>query len=215
MVVQQIGGALLPSDTSCGTTTEGDRAGVCLPSGAAMQTASSSHRRGPFIKRRVLRCSARTWVELEDCFRDIGYGVRKSTDCDQGHRLIALVVYFPHRIWIEGWLPVHEELVLMVAMRKLQPDNPAAVRHPRHRMGSRLPPVKVTNEAHTLGLRRAAEEVHEVQGAARCFTVGRCCRPCIEKPGVHSAVQVKAFVGLGPGRATPTRRSESSVCFGN
>ena len=76
---------------------------------------------------------------------------------------MALVVHLSHGIQIKGRHAVHEEEVLMVAMGKLHPNNPAAIRHPRHRMGRRLPPVKVTNEKDILGLRRPAEEVHQVQ----------------------------------------------------
>ena len=70
---------------------------------------------------------------------------------------------FPIAFGSRVGLPVHEELVLMVAMGKLQPDDPAAVRHPRHRMGRGLPLVEVANERDALGLRRAAEEIHQVE----------------------------------------------------
>src|ERR1019366_904442 len=111
--------------------------------------------------------------KAEDRFIGNRYGVRKSTDCDQGNCLIALVVHLPHCIWIEGWHPVHKELVLMVAMGKFHPDDPAAVRHPRHRMGRRLPPVKVAYEKDTLRLRRTAEEIYQVEGAVRRVPAGR------------------------------------------
>ena len=58
-------------------------------------------------------------------------------------------------------------------------------------------------------------EIYEVQGTVRRVSARRCCWLCVEKTWVHNAVPVEAFVSLGPGRATPTRRSESSVCFGN
>lgn len=93
--------------------------------------------------------------------------MRKSADRDQGNRFIALVVHLPHGIRIEGRLPVHEEQVLMVAVGQLEPDDPAAVGHPCHRMGRGLPPVEVTDERDSLGLRRPAEEIYKVERSAR------------------------------------------------
>ena len=76
---------------------------------------------------------------------------------------MALVVHLSHGIQIKGRFPIHKEEVLMVAMGKLHPNDPAAVRHSRHWMGRRLPPIKVTNKSDVLSLRRPAEEVHQVQ----------------------------------------------------
>src|ERR1019366_6113271 len=124
------------------------------------------HGRNSFVKRRVLRWPARRAVEEDVKFIDMGYDIWESTDCDQGNRLVAFIVPLPHRVRIEGGHPVHEELVLMVAMGKLDPNDPAAVRHARHRMGVGLPAVEVTNKRDALGPRPPAEEVHQVEDAA-------------------------------------------------
>src|ERR1022692_2521264 len=146
------------------TVTFGGGRGADLGGEQAVSTvahkAVSSNERDPFMGHWVLHGAAELGVEADDGFIGIGNGVWESTDCDQGNRLITFVVHLPHRIRVEGWHPVHEELVLMVAMGKLHPNDPTAIRHPRHRMGRRLPPVKVTNQENTLSLRGAAEEVH-------------------------------------------------------
>ena len=142
----------------------------------AAHKAGSEHQEKVFMRRKVLRWSERRWEEADDGFIGSGYGVRKSTDCDQGNRLIAFVVHFPHRIRIERGFSIHQELVLMVAMGKLQPNDPAAVRHPRHRMGGGLPLVEVANESNTLGLRRAAEEIDQVEWSVDGLPARRSCR---------------------------------------
>ena len=52
------------------------------------------------MRRNVLRGSGKCEAKAEDGFIESGYGVRESTDCDQGNRLIAFVVCLPHRIGI-------------------------------------------------------------------------------------------------------------------
>lgn len=51
----------------------------------------------------------------------------------------------------------------MVAMGKLHPNDPAAIRHPRHRMRPRLPRVEVADERDTFSLRRVAEEIDQME----------------------------------------------------
>jgi len=104
---------------------------------------------------------------MGDRFIGSGYRLETSTDCDQGDGLVAFIVDLSHRIGIERRHAVHEKLVLMVAMGKLQPDDPPAIRHAFHGMHFRLPSVEVTNEADTPGLGCPAEEIHQVQRTPR------------------------------------------------
>jgi len=65
---------------------------------------------------------------------------------------------------VEGQNPIHEERVAVMAVFQFHVEQPAAVGHLFHGMGDRVPPIEVTDQAHGLGLRRAANKVNRSQG---------------------------------------------------
>jgi hypothetical protein len=67
-----------------------------------------------------------------------------STYRDQRDNLAPLV---PHRAQgsrIECWPAVNQEVILMMAVVKRETEDPAAVRHPEHRIGERTPMIEIT-----------------------------------------------------------------------
>src|ERR1035441_764468 len=71
---------------------------------------------------------------------------------------------------VKGQDPIHQEGVPVMTMFQFHGDQPATVGHLFHRIGRRVPPVEVADEAHGFGLRRLANKVNRPQGLL--ITVG-------------------------------------------
>lgn len=100
----------------------------------------------------------------------------RSTHGQQRNLLVAFIVGNAGRVWIEHWLSVHEESVLVVAMRERHLEEPPTVHAALHGVGGSVPTIEIADQVDGLRLWGVAIKVYrfghflgQITGAGRGF----------------------------------------------